>query len=334
MAELALTFPSLLELPLADALACFRAAERRGFGLGLMSESAGRDAVAILAAVAMETRTLGLGTNVVPIYLRSPMQTAAAALTLDELSGGRLRVLGLGTSYRQRVEAWFGGAFDRPLARCAEYVDVVRALLRGGPVTYRGEFYRLDGYPALTKVPRPLPVYLGATGPRMRRLTGRVADGVILNSLSTPRHVEDSVALIAEGAAEAGRRAGEVRIGVSVLCAASDDRRRALEAVTRAMMDYLPHPELAPIVETTPFAAQVREFREAHGRGDLGRARACLTEAMAEAFTVFGTPRECRQKLDRYRQAGADLLVIRPCFDDPAGAEAVLGTIDALAPDS
>ena len=330
MPKLALTFYSLLDIPVQDVVECYGAAERNGFEYGVMSESAGRDAMVILTNAAVQTRTLKLGTNIVPIYVRSPMQMAASAVTLSEISGGRFRILGLGTSYRKRVEPWFGISFERSAARAKEYIEVVRALLAGGTVNYSGEFYKIKDYPPLTAKPQPVPIYLGVTGPIMRRLAGQVADGVILNSLSTPQFVRESLELIEQGASAAGRRLSDIEIGASIVFSAAENRQEALEAAKRGMMFYVIYPEFDPIVRTTKFMSEIQALREAYWSGDVRRAYEILTEPIVEAFVVFGTPNECRQKLDGYRKAGLELMVIRSCVDKLNGKAAVLQNIEAL----
>lgn len=333
MASLALTFYSLLDIPIEDVVDCWRQAESSGFDYAVMSESAGRDAAVILAHAALQTDSIKLGTNIIPMYGRSPMQTAAAALTLSEVSGGRFEILGLGTSYRRRVQTWFGHGFGSPVARAREYVEVIRHLLSEGPTDYHGEFFNITDYPdltTLTDAPRDIRIYLGVTGPRMRRLTGEVADGVILNSLSTPRFVRESIELIAEGAEAAGRSVSDIGIGCSIVFSASDDRREAVEAAKRGLMFYIIYPEFDPIVNTTNYLPQVQALREAYWGGDLEGAYALVTEDLLESFVVFGTPQECREKLQAYVDAGVDLLVIRSCVDKANGKEAVIQNIDAL----
>ena len=331
MPRLALTFYSLVDIPVQDIVECFQAAERSGFQFGVMSESAGRDAMAILTNAAVKTTTLKLGTNIIPIYVRSPMQTAASALTLSEISEGRFQILGLGTSYKKRVEAWFGVAFERPVVRAREYIEVLRALLGGGPAAYAGEFYRLSDYPALSDTPHPIPIYLGVTGPKMRHLTGQMADGVILNSLSTPQFVRESIELIDQGARSVGRQLKNIEIGCSIVFSAAKNRRDALEAAKRGIMFYIIYPEFDPIVKTTRFMPEVQAPRAAYWAGNVREAYRLLTEDIVEAFVIFGTPEECRRKLDDYRTAGVELMVIRSCVDKLNGKRAVLDNIEALA---
>lgn len=333
MPSLALTFYSLLDIPTRDVIDCYRRAEASGFEYGVMSESAGRDAMVILTEAAGGTESLKLGTNIIPMYGRSPMQTAAAALTLSESSGGRFKILGLGTSYKKRVDAWFGGGFRKPVLRTREYVEVIRSLLSEGPTNYEGEFFKLENYPDLTELsnaPRDIRIFLGVTGPKMRQLSGEVADGVILNSLSTPDFIKESIELVSRGAQSAGRSPSDVEIGCSIVFCASEDRQEAIDAAKRGLMFYIIYPEFDPIVRTTDQLPQVHALREAYWRGDVEQAYRMITEEMLDAFVVFGTPQECRAKLRRYVDAGVEFLVIRSCVDKINGKEAVLRNIEAL----
>ena len=146
MAKLALTFYSVLRMPIADILQCARAAEEAGFGFISVAESFYRDGAALAAAIACNTRTIRLGTSVFPIYTRTPFQLAMATATLDELSSGRMGYLGLGLGYRNRTEDYFGITIERPLERMREYVEIIRQLLTGDETSYQGKFFRFKTF--------------------------------------------------------------------------------------------------------------------------------------------------------------------------------------------
>ena len=160
-------------------------AERAGFDSVWTSETWGSDGAVLLAWIAAHTDRIGLGAGVLQMPARSPAAAAMAALTLDHLSGGRMR-LGLGVSGPQVAEGWHGAPFDAPLARTREYVDIVRGVLRReAPVTSPGPNYPLplpggEGK-ALKPNVRPLrpdvPIYLAAMGPRNVSLAAEIAEG-------------------------------------------------------------------------------------------------------------------------------------------------------------
>src|ERR1700744_1991494 len=138
----------------------------------------------------MATERVRLGTGVVPIYTRTPATMAQTAATIDVLSGGRF-TLGLGVSHRPVVEGWHGQTIDRPTAEMREYVEIVRAILRGEPPPW-GEKWQ-TGFALSGLGPRPgLPIFIAALSPRMLRLAGEIADGVIL-WLCNPNYIRDVV---------------------------------------------------------------------------------------------------------------------------------------------
>src|SRR6059036_1736708 len=118
-------------------------AERLGFDSVWSAEAYGSDAVTLVTWAAARTERIGVGTAIMQIPARSPAATAMTAITMDHLSKGRFR-LGVGVSGPQVSEGWHGVAFDRPLERTREYVEIVRAILRRDePVEFHGRHYEV-----------------------------------------------------------------------------------------------------------------------------------------------------------------------------------------------
>jgi alkanesulfonate monooxygenase SsuD/methylene tetrahydromethanopterin reductase-like flavin-dependent oxidoreductase (luciferase family) len=108
-----------------------------------VAESYGSDVFSRLGWMASFTERLRLGSNILPIWGRTPTTTAQGAMTLDHLSNGRV-VLALGVAGPPVTEGWWGQPFDKPLARTREYIDVMRQVLqRNGPVSSPGPLYPL-----------------------------------------------------------------------------------------------------------------------------------------------------------------------------------------------
>jgi F420-dependent oxidoreductase-like protein len=205
-----------------DHLALVRTAEELGFACAWAAEAYGSDTATVLAWLAGQTSTIGLGSAVFQIPGRSPAMTAMTAATLDTLSGGRFR-LGLGVSGPQVSEGWHGVRFGQPLARSREYTDIVRTALARKPVEYAGAHYTLPlpGGPgkALRLSIRPpradLPIYLAAVGPKNVELAGEIADGWLAIFFAPEFAAEQFAAL------EAGRaRAGKTLDGFEVVATA------------------------------------------------------------------------------------------------------------------
>ena len=144
MNKLALTFYSVLRMPIADIVECAKAGEQAGFGYISVAESFYRDGSALAATIAANTKSVQIGTSVFPIYTRTPFQLAMAMSTLDEASAGRIGFLGLGIGYRYRTESYFGIDVEHPMARMREYVEIIRLLISGKDASYQGKFFHFN----------------------------------------------------------------------------------------------------------------------------------------------------------------------------------------------
>jgi F420-dependent oxidoreductase-like protein len=159
-------------------------AEALGFSVVWASEAYGSDSPTVLAWLAGQTSTIGVGSAVMQIPARTPAMTAMTAATLDVLTRGRFR-LGLGISGPQVSEGWHGVRFDKPLNRTREYLAVINTALSRSTVSFQGDHYQLPlpdgaGKPlklTIAPVSEHIPIYLAAVGPRNLELAGELADG-------------------------------------------------------------------------------------------------------------------------------------------------------------
>jgi alkanesulfonate monooxygenase SsuD/methylene tetrahydromethanopterin reductase-like flavin-dependent oxidoreductase (luciferase family) len=178
------------------------------------------DTWTLLAVLAARTSRVRLVPDVANLPLRPPAMLAKAAASLDVLSGGRVE-LGLGTGAFWDGIAAMGGPRRTPkesVDALEEAITVLRAFWRGDdPMRVDGEHYRVHGLRPGPTPAHPIGIWLGAYGPRMLRVAGRLADGW-LPSLGFGRLTEDELAARHEEIDAAARAAGR----------APEDIRRAL----------------------------------------------------------------------------------------------------------
>jgi F420-dependent oxidoreductase-like protein len=162
--------------------------EKIGADIVLVAEAYSYDAVSQLGYLAAKTSTIELGSGVFPIYTRTPSLLAMTAAGLDYVSDGRFQ-LGIGTSGPQVVEGFHGLAFDAPLGRTREVVEICRQVWRRERVNYNGKHYQVP-LPAergtglgkaLQLINHPvrerIPVSIAALGPKNVELTAEIAEG-------------------------------------------------------------------------------------------------------------------------------------------------------------
>src|SRR6478609_7151977 len=204
-----------LGLTSQDQLEIVQEAERLGYDSVWTAEAYGSDAATVLGWLAGQTSRIKLGAGVFQIPGRSPAMTAMTAVTIDQLSNGRM-LIGVGASGPQVSEGWHGVRFAHQLARTREYVAIVRMALARERVEFHGEHYELplpDGPGKALKltispVQESIPVYLAAIGPKNTALAGEIADGWIPTLLS-PEFLPELRKNLDEGAATAGRTLDE-----------------------------------------------------------------------------------------------------------------------------
>jgi 5,10-methylenetetrahydromethanopterin reductase len=309
--KLALTFFSVLKMPINDIIACAVAAERAGFSHIAVAESFYRDGFALASAIASNTSRVRFGTSVMPIYTRTPFQIVMGTATLNELSHGRVGFLGLGVGYRSRTEQYFGIEQVQRLERMGEYVEIIRKLLSAADTTHHGKLFNIEGFPKLSSEPQNIPIYFGSSAPKMLELAGKVADGVILNSISTPEYVKFARERIADGAKAVGRDPSKIEIAHSIIYAVSDEHEEAINAAKEDILFYLSYPELDPVIERSSYKKEALRIRELYSNGDEKAALSLITTDMLDTFAVYGNPNECRERLRKFVRRGISLPVIR-----------------------
>jgi probable F420-dependent oxidoreductase len=310
-------------------------AEALGYTDVWTAEVGGADAFSPLAAVAVRTVRARLGTALVPVFTRPPALVAMSAGALQALSGGRF-VLGIGASSPAVIDHWMGTPFVRPLDRVAEYVTVLRDALAGKKVSFSGETVRLDGFRLQIDPGQAVPIYVGALGPKMCRLAGRVADGVQF-FLMTPEGVQEALRHVAEGAREAGRDPGALDVIIRLPVAVDEPQDLVRFMGRRLLTGYAIVPAYNASLARQGFASAASGISEAWSGGDRDGATSLVTDAMLDQLMVFGDAAACLARIQDYRDAGVRTPVLMPL--SVAGsvgdrAERLAAAVEALAPTS
>jgi alkanesulfonate monooxygenase SsuD/methylene tetrahydromethanopterin reductase-like flavin-dependent oxidoreductase (luciferase family) len=230
------------------------------------------DPIVTAAAIAARTSRVSIGFLVLCNPFRPVGQLGREAAALADLAPGRL-VLGLGSGWLKEEFDAFGYPFERLVSRLEETLQVLPPLLRGESVDFDGAFVRLRGATLLTTAPAP-PIWVAAFGPRMLRLTAQHADG-----WNTAWHGPDATRFHEEVArlrAAAAERSVTVSVGMWTLPLAGEELRRAGERAER----------LRPADASWPLP-------------------------LAEQ-TIAGSPEEMAAAILRYRDGGADHLILNP----------------------
>ncbi len=295
---------------LADSLGIAGRADALGYESIWVTHGLGRDALLTLSAYSRAAPRVGLGTGVIPIYPRHPVLLAQEALTLSDITGGRLR-LGIGVSHRPMMEGALGLDMGRPLDVMREYVSVLSAAL-GGKVDHRGPRYRATWQSGLPALPPAPPILLAGLGAKMLELAGEIADGVVL-WLCAPAYIRDkAIPAIKRGRQRAGKSLEGFEIVAAVPAALTVDKPAGTALFKTELMRYLALPFYRAMLEGSGFAADLAAFDRAP-RPDA------VSDRLAAALGAVGDFKTVSAFVTAHREAGVTLPAIRPIgFPDAA----------------
>jgi 5,10-methylenetetrahydromethanopterin reductase len=289
-----------------------------------------REATVPMAAFAASTERLIVGSGVVNTWTRNVALLASTFVTLDDLAPGRI-VLGIG-AWWDPLARKVGIDRTRPLRCMRETVEACRRLFMLEEVTMHGEFVHLDGV-RIDVVhgdtsPRNIPIYIGATGPRMLELSGEIADGVVLNYMVSPSYNDEAMERIEAGARRAGRTVEEIDRPQLVVCSLDEDRAKALDAARLLLTQYLgqqPHIMKASGVDQSLIDEINSIVDWPAGHDEIEKAASIVPDEVVQLVSASGTPNDCRAKVAQYIDHGATCPILYPLGDD------VEAMIDAFA---
>lgn len=298
------------DLPVALYPRLAAAAERAGFDQIWVSHDLFlRSAPPIVSAMLAGTERLHCGIGILNPYSVHPAEIAMLGSTLDEASGNRF-LLGLGAGAGDFLE-WIGVEQTSPLGAVRESIEAIRRLQAGG-VPPSGKTFRFtQGAYLRFEAPRRTPIYVGAMGPRMLRLTGELADGA-LPLLFPPEHYGTVAALIAEGEAERSSDLEPLDLAACVWVSISDDRAAARRALAEKIAYY--GASLSPLIqarlglEASDWSVIERTVVEDR---DLPRAAGMVDERMMR-IGVAGTVDQVVERLTGLVDLGATHLSFGP----------------------
>lgn len=306
-------------------------AEELGYDRAWMVELWGNSSFVELGVLGERTDDIGLGTAIVNVFSRSPAVLAMGAASLDRLSDGRF-TLGTGVSTPKVVEDLHGMAYDRPVRRAHETIELATEYLRGdgSPVEYENELFEVADFPSLGV---DVPVFHAALGPANRRVVGRLADGWIPHNVPFSQ-LSEAFEEVAEAAGERDRDPDDITVAPYVPAAVHADPEVAADAVRGHLAYYVGSGGGYQRAVAVGFPEAAETVAKAWREGDRAGATAAVTDEMVADLGVAGTPETAPEKF-------AALLEDVPIIDHPivavprqADEELIRRTVEVMAPNA
>jgi 5,10-methylenetetrahydromethanopterin reductase len=282
-----------------------------------------REAYVNMAAMALNTTRVKLGTGVTNPLTRHPSVVASAYATLEEYAPGRTIVgIGLGDSSVETM-----GMKPAKLSYFEKTMAQMRQLLDGQEVQLEtGKIHLL--HPCKAKVP----IYIAASGPKMLELSGRIADGIIVLVGVADEYIAHARERIAAGAKAAGRKVEDVNLVLWVPCAVSDTAP-AKDAVKAHVARVVAHP--LPYVLDPTEQKVLQEIRKTydyyHHMDQQANHAEVIPDWLVDKFAIAGSVAECRAQIERIKKSGIQQIAIIP-YSPPGGSreETIRGFAKAM----
>jgi F420-dependent oxidoreductase-like protein len=333
-----------------EAVAGLADYESAGLEIVFVPEAYSFDAVSQLGFIAARTRQLQIASGILPIYSRTPALTAMTAAGLDYVSGGRF-TLGLGTSGPQVIEGWHGVAYDAPVGRTRELVEICRKVWRREVLDYQGKHYTLP-YTGGTGLGKPLklinrpvrdriPVVIAALGPKNVELAAEIADGWQPIFYFPEKAAMAWQAPLAEGAAKRQADLSPLDVIAAAPLAIGDG-----EAIT-GLRDLLrPHFALYiggmgargrnfynDLAVRFGYEAEAKAIQDAYLAGRKDEAAALVPVELLEKTSLIGPEGYVAERLAALRESGVTTLNVTPLAPTLAERVAAIEKARALLPE-
>jgi alkanesulfonate monooxygenase SsuD/methylene tetrahydromethanopterin reductase-like flavin-dependent oxidoreductase (luciferase family) len=276
------------------------------------------DNFVVLNSILQRTKKIKVMTDVVDPIKRHPAIIAHTVATIDNISKGRI-ALGIGAG----EVANFGPILDlaKPpsLSMIKEFIQVILGLWNSTvekPLNFDGKFYRMkDAYLSMKPSTKPNPpIYIGAMGPKMRKLVGEVGDGWVPITY-TPESYKKDLAGIQEAARLAGRNPSAIDSALTIYTITLKDRKRAEKiAAERGRLELVARPELLPDLGHADLADYNLTWAKRSGPLVQSEREKELMKAIPEneatRVTISGTPDDAIERIEEFVDAGVQLFVL------------------------
>jgi len=275
-----------------------------------------------LAAAAAVTQRVRLASGIAIAFVRSPFETAMAAMDMDRLSGGRF-TLGLGTSVKAWSEGFFGAEQGKPLAHMREVVEIVRLVNAkahtGELTTYEGKYHRHDWsqlQPSAAPVRTDIPIWIAGLRAPLISLAAEIAEGVLNHPIwSVDWCVSRMPDYLKRGLDRGGKQRSDIEFNAWLWVAINEDRAQAIEDARATVAFYGGAEQYESFFADHGFGKEAKLLQDGVKKGDYIGAAKHVTDEMAQTFVVCGTADDVRKRIAPVYDVADSLTLVPPVYN-------------------
>jgi F420-dependent oxidoreductase-like protein len=316
--------------------------ERAGLDLAWVAEAYSFDSISMIGYLAAKTSTIQIGTGIINVFSRTATAVAQTAAGCDFVTGGRF-VLGLGASGPQVIEGFHGIAYDKPMARIVDYINICRIVLRREPVVYEGATVQIPlpagrgtglGKP-LKIINRPVrptvPIFWASIKGNSVAATARIADGWLPIFFDPERHAGVWGDDLRRGLADRDPDLGPLQISAGGMLAIGDeyageradavlDFARPMYALYIGGMGARGQNFYTELAMRYGYEAEAKQVQDLYLDGRKDEAASAVPRQMLTGTNLVGSAADVAERLAAYREAGVTHLQVMPMTPDPVKA--------------
>jgi len=217
-------------------------------------------------------------------------------------------VLGIGAGDKTTLDC-VGVEMQKPLTAVEESIEIVRRMMNGESVVFEGDVFRMAGAKFLFKPRGKIPVYVGAQGPKMLELAGKIGDGVLINACH-PKDVDYAMDCVKRGVGDAGKKLIDVDIAAYTSFSIHEELKKAMKAAVRVVSFIVAGSPSVVLERHDIDVERAGEIREALKASNWGKAFGLVSPEMVDAFSVCGTPNMCIERITQLLKLGISQFVV------------------------
>jgi F420-dependent oxidoreductase-like protein len=321
--------------------------ERAGLDIVFVPEAYSFDAVSALGYLAASTQRVELASGILQLYTRTPTLTAMTAAGLDYVSDGRF-TLGLGASGPQVIEGFHGVAYDAPIARTREVIEICRQVWRREKLQYQGDHYTIPlpaesgtglGKP-LKLINKPVrervPILVAALGPKNVELAAELAEGW-QPIFYLPEKAQDVWGkALAAGLANRDPALGELDVYAGPTLAIGENVEPLREFVKPHLALYIGGMGAKgknfyhTLATRYGYGAAADRIQELYLAGDRDGAAKVVPDELVRDISLIGAPGFVKERLAAFREAGVTTLNVVPIAETAADRVKLIETLRGL----
>ncbi|MDN5857990.1 MAG: LLM class F420-dependent oxidoreductase [Pseudonocardia sp.] len=309
--------------------------ERAGLDVVWIPEAYSYDAVSLMGYLAAKTDRVEIGSGILPIYTRTPTLTAMTAAGLDALSNGRA-ILGLGASGPQVIEGFHGVAYDKPIGRTREIIQICRKVWRRERLEHDGLYtiplppdqgtglgkpLKLINHPQRTDIP----IWVASLGDKNVEMTAELANGWLPHILMPEKQQEVFGAALGRGLAKRAADLGPLQITGGGILATDEDMFEPARQLARAMfalyiggMGARGRNFYNTVFARQGYAEEAAHIQDLYLDGKKDAAAAALPADFIDRVTLIGPEGHVKERIAALREAGVTHLHVNPIATDQA----------------